>query len=434
MFLFGVSYAVVSLSCTIGLFISAVSNAFTTDGFVQGVGSFLAYSLGMGTIILFLTVSLARAKNNVATNMRRLLPFMGTVSGSVLVIAGIYLIDYGVWEIRIQDDLGAPNLLVDQFETFQAAVSNWIVDATPERIGVLTVVLIAGLYLLAWFEDNPGDRLRQGSLTVVWAAVVLFLEAFNSFDFLIARSDASWRTGRSASATGSPIRSAAASLSGVFVAMVALWAYRKADNYRRPCCGHCWSVLRSLRSASCGLVWPHGVPRRKPRTHHRHHRAEVAERTGSSYYGVIQAAPFRQHIPSTKFDPTESDALAAFVGHVDTVIAVHGYGRDDHFWDVLLGGRNRELATHLAGHLRADLDERFGVLDVVDEIPGGLRGQHARNPVNLPINAGVQMELPPTIRWNKEAMNWSDHEGTPRAPQVDALIETLVVAVETWQD
>ena len=57
--------------------------------------------------------------------------------------------------------------------------------------------------------------------------------------------------------------------------------------------------------------------------------AEVAERTGSSYYGVIQAAPFRPHIPSTKFDPTESDALAAFVGHVDTVIAVHGYGRDD---------------------------------------------------------------------------------------------------------
>ena len=40
--------------------------------------------------------------------------------------------------------------------------------------------------------------------------------------------------------------------------------------------------------------------------------AEVAERTGSSYYGVIQAAPFRQHIPSTKFDPTESDALASF--------------------------------------------------------------------------------------------------------------------------
>ena len=160
--------------------------------------------------------------------------------------------------------------------------------------------------------------------------------------------------------------------------------------------------------------------------------AEVAERTGSSFYGVIQAAPFRQHIPSTKFDPAESDALASFVGHVDTVIAVHGYGRDDHFWDVLLGGRNRDLATHLAGHLRGELDDRFGILDDIDAIPDGLRGQHQRNPVNLPLNAGVQMELPPTIRWNKAEMNWSDHEGTSRAPQVDALIETLVVAVESW--
>jgi len=233
MFLFGVSYAVVSLSCTIGLFISAVSNAFTTDGFLQGVGSFLAYSLGMGTIILFLTVSLARAKNNVATNMRRLLPFMGKVSGVILVIAGIYLIDYGIWEIRIQEDLGAPNLLVDQFETFQAAVSNWIVDATPERIGVLTVVLIAGLYLLAWFEDNPGDRLRQGSLAFVWAAVVLFLEAFNGFDFLITpawRFVSNWPF-RIGNWFTDPLRGGVP-LEVVFVGMVALWAYRKADKYR----------------------------------------------------------------------------------------------------------------------------------------------------------------------------------------------------------
>ena len=38
--------------------------------------------------------------------------------------------------------------------------------------------------------------------------------------------------------------------------------------------------------------------------------AAVAERTDSSYYGVIQAAPFRQHIPSTRFDPDESDVLS----------------------------------------------------------------------------------------------------------------------------
>ena len=161
--------------------------------------------------------------------------------------------------------------------------------------------------------------------------------------------------------------------------------------------------------------------------------AEVAERSGSSYYGIIQNAPLREHIPSTKFDPTHSPRLAGFLDHVDTVIAVHGYGRDDRFWDVLLGGRNRRLAGHLAGHLRNGLPDEFGVIDNIDDIPRGLRGQHLANPVNLPANAGVQLELPPPIRWNKAESNWSDHEGTPRAPQVTVLIELMAAALASWR-
>lgn len=160
--------------------------------------------------------------------------------------------------------------------------------------------------------------------------------------------------------------------------------------------------------------------------------AEVAERTGSSFYGVIQAAPLRQHIPSTLFDPSHSDALASFVGHVDTVVAIHGYGRDDRFWDVLLGGRNRDLAGHIAGHLRDGLPDQYGIVDDLNEIPKDLRGQHRANPVNLPPQTGVQIELPPPIRWNKEATNWSDHEGTPRAPQVAMLIDVLTAAILSW--
>ncbi len=159
---------------------------------------------------------------------------------------------------------------------------------------------------------------------------------------------------------------------------------------------------------------------------------EVAERTGSSYYGVIQASPFRRHVPSTRFDPDHSDVLRAFLDHVDTVIAVHGYGRDDRFDDILLGGRNRQLAAHLADHLRAALPRHYAIVTNLDEIPDGLRGQHGANPVNRPANAGVQIELPPPIRWNKEAANWSDHEGTPRAPHLTLFIDALSAAVEAW--
>ena len=159
---------------------------------------------------------------------------------------------------------------------------------------------------------------------------------------------------------------------------------------------------------------------------------EVADRAGASLYAVIQHAPLREHVPSITIRPEHSDRLREFFEHVHTVIAVHGYGRETQFWNVLLGGRNRPLAGHLAEHLRAALPDAFGVVDDLDAIPRGLRGMHDDNPVNLPSNAGVQLELPPTIRWNKEARNWSDHEGAPRAPQVDTLIDALVDALEAW--
>ena len=162
--------------------------------------------------------------------------------------------------------------------------------------------------------------------------------------------------------------------------------------------------------------------------------SEVAARTGASLYAVIQHAPLREHVPSITIRPEHSPSLRQFFEHVHTVIAVHGYGRETQFWNVLLGGRNRQLAGHLAEHLRAALPDAFGVVDDLDEIPRGLRGLHEDNPVNLPSNTGVQLELPPTIRWNREARNWSDHEGTPRAPQVDTLIDALVGAVDAWPD
>jgi phage replication-related protein YjqB (UPF0714/DUF867 family) len=159
---------------------------------------------------------------------------------------------------------------------------------------------------------------------------------------------------------------------------------------------------------------------------------EVAERTDSSLYAVVQAPPLREHIPSTAFDPAHSANLSGFMDHVDVVIAIHGYGREDRFWDVLLGGRNRELAAHIGNHLRSGIDDRFGVIDDLSCIPEGLRGQHRSNPVNLPAEAGVQIELPPTTRWNREEAEWSDWLGTGRAPQMDQLIDTLSTAVGAW--
>ena len=160
--------------------------------------------------------------------------------------------------------------------------------------------------------------------------------------------------------------------------------------------------------------------------------AEVARRTGASFYGVVQEPPHRHHIASTAFDPAHSAALARFLDHVDVVLTVHGYGRRRLRRHLLLGGRNRALAEHVAAHLRDGLPRRYHVLDDLREIPRELRGQHPRNPVNRPPAQGVQLELPPSIRWNLLEWGWSDHAGVSRTRDIDRLIDALCAAVASW--
>ena len=158
---------------------------------------------------------------------------------------------------------------------------------------------------------------------------------------------------------------------------------------------------------------------------------EAAVLADASYYGVLQHDEEPTHIGSTEVSPTQSDQLAAFLNHVDVVVTVHGYGREHLFHSVLLGGRNRALARHVAAHARFALP-RYRFEDGLADIPKELAGQHAQNPVNRPRDNGVQIELPPTLRWHYEQWGWSDHGDIGRAPQVNTFIEVLAAAARAW--
>ncbi len=183
-FLFGVSYAVVSLSCTIGLFLSSVTTSFTTDGWLEGFGNFLAYALGMGALITFLTMSLALAKTDVAKGMRQVLPYVGRFSGLVLLVAGLYLIDYGYFEIRLLSGSNYSSPRVDSFLEMQAAVNNWIQDTTPERIAVISVLGVVGALIIGW-RDLETDRIKRFSVSAGFICSYLIIEfLFNRGEFI----------------------------------------------------------------------------------------------------------------------------------------------------------------------------------------------------------------------------------------------------------
>ena len=154
----------------------------------------------------------------------------------------------------------------------------------------------------------------------------------------------------------------------------------------------------------------------------------AAERSGASYYGVLHPPNWDLHLPSTSVAPSDSPRLAEFIAHVDVVATVHGFGRPALMTSLLLGGRNRRLAGHVARHLREALPA-YDVIDDLDAIPKELRGIHDHNPVNLPIEQGVQIELPPRVRGASPL--WWEWEGH-MTPHTEALITGLAAAAATF--
>jgi phage replication-related protein YjqB (UPF0714/DUF867 family) len=156
--------------------------------------------------------------------------------------------------------------------------------------------------------------------------------------------------------------------------------------------------------------------------------AEAAARSGASLYAVRQPADFQWHIPSNKVDPAHSPALQTFLDHVDVAVAVHGFGREDMWTTLLLGGQNRELASELGATLRESLPD-YAIVDDIDQVPVALRGLHPDNPVNLPRDGGVQLELPPRVRGRGPF--WADWAGPGLTPHTEALIAGLAATARS---
>ena len=93
--LFGLGYGISSLSCTFPVFALVVGGALTADGFWVGMLQFVAYALGMGSVLLAVTLAVAGAKQGLS--MQRLMrwqPVLHRLTAVLLVLAGSYIVYY----------------------------------------------------------------------------------------------------------------------------------------------------------------------------------------------------------------------------------------------------------------------------------------------------------------------------------------------------
>lgn len=100
-FLFGIGYALGSLSCTLPIFLVVVGSALSSEGFFQAFSQFIAYSLGMGSILVAVSLSVAFLQGNVTLRLRALIPHLHRVSALFLIGAGVYLVYYWVFFAKL---------------------------------------------------------------------------------------------------------------------------------------------------------------------------------------------------------------------------------------------------------------------------------------------------------------------------------------------
>ena len=94
--LFGMTYSIASLSCALPIFLMVVSTALTADGWAISAAQFVSYALGMGAVIMAVTLGAVLLRTTLAQRLRTLIPFTHHVGVLFLLGAGAYLVYYWV--------------------------------------------------------------------------------------------------------------------------------------------------------------------------------------------------------------------------------------------------------------------------------------------------------------------------------------------------
>jgi cytochrome c-type biogenesis protein len=155
---FGFAYALVSLSCTLGPFLS-VSTFAMQQSFLGGITTYVVYAAGMGTIILALSVSAALAHDSFVGTLRNASKYAPRLAGVLLTLSGGYAIWYGRYELSVYDGNRSSDSIVDAGTNLQTRFVLFTQSFGASRIALVIVALTAVAFL--------GFRLRHRTTATI---------------------------------------------------------------------------------------------------------------------------------------------------------------------------------------------------------------------------------------------------------------------------
>jgi cytochrome c biogenesis protein CcdA len=154
MYGYGVSYALASLSCTIGPFLAVTGAGLRGGSIVGSVAIYLAYIAGLTLVVGVLAVAVATASSALTDRIRRILPFVSRISGAVLVLVGLYVGYYGLFELALINGATAnpEDAVLTTAGRLQGLFAGWVHQhgAWPWAVALLALVL--GALAGTWYR------------------------------------------------------------------------------------------------------------------------------------------------------------------------------------------------------------------------------------------------------------------------------------------
>ena len=153
MYTYGVSYAIASLSCTIGPFLAVTGAGFRGGSFITTVAIYVAYVAGLTSVVGVLAVAAAMGGSALADRLRRILPFVNRISGVLLVLVGLYVAYYGVYELRLFNTRANPHdAVITAAGCLQGVLAGWVHQHGGWPWVVALFVLVVGAFAGAWYR------------------------------------------------------------------------------------------------------------------------------------------------------------------------------------------------------------------------------------------------------------------------------------------
>ncbi len=180
-FLFGISYAFVSIGCSAPIFFLTVGGSFSRDGIINGSAVFISYALGMSIVITVLTIGISIARSSIAEKYKNIMKYLNPISGIFLSISGFFLSAYGWWEIQVSRGDYGTNPLVDLSLRGSGRLSNWVNDVGGGRFAMACLVIVVGI--LIWANGSQRQSRGEKIAPIIGFSIFLLVVEIALYEF-----------------------------------------------------------------------------------------------------------------------------------------------------------------------------------------------------------------------------------------------------------